>query len=1525
MSIMERISIFFLAKLSFKQQLVTTFTLGIILLALISSFWIAKTSTQTIESQLLQQGRKVTLNLAHQSTLALLYLSVDSAQEAAEFTSSFPDIVGVALYTDEHTPLLLSGVAPLTDTGLQGKAENGVLLRETELLWDFSTEVYAGNVPALDNASPFSTDVGAREIIGYVHVIKSKKTLNAMGQDILQSNIATSALLASALLILLLLITNRVIRPIRSLARRMKEAELGDYNVRAKLQGPSDILHMEQAFNVMMDELQARQQELERARDSALSSALLKGQFVASISHELRTPMNSILGMMELIAEQPLDRKALQYLKVASQSSSQLLRLIDDILDFSKLESAKMHINYEIFDLDEVLQDVTTLLNVPAKTKKLLLGSYLAPDIPRVLNGDAGRIRQILINLLGNAIKFTPSGCITLTVSQVQREDGQLRLRFEVTDTGIGIAKSAQRLIFQAFTQADNSTTRLYGGTGLGLAISRQLVNLMGGELGVISQEGKGSTFWLTLDFDQTPDQDEQEIPAHPKAPTRTRLLFLYKPMRHESMPDESARNELSLTSDNSGGQASPASPRLTMTLLSDMGYQVDTANSAEQATSLLDEMRPNQYALVLSYPDSFQADTSHQTLLHAIKTECDNVWVLSEEWREHETEHVAGICYLPSCLNDKQLLALIDTRLKHDIKTHAANATQSPADANTNKQLANKEKNDTNILIVEDNRTNQYVACAMLEKLGFHATLAGNGEEALLVIEQEEIDLIFMDCHMPVMDGYETTRAIRQQEAFDAHIPIIAMTADTSDEEQENCFASGMDDFMPKPLNLKALREKLQHWLPKEKMTVAPSAPLPPPIHEPDILDEIIFGQLKEETGHAFAALVTAYLEDTPETLDRLSQAVQSQDKLKIQELCHLLKGSSATLGANRLAFLAAQLQMSTLEQDAIQDKSCLDMLNTTYTETCQRLSLAQSAASKVKQQVKVVEHSRTNSPYILIVDDDRSTRLGLRGCLEQDDYAIHEAENGLLAVDACRQKMPDLILMDAMMREMDGFDAMKQILQLPTDFNPPILMLTASDDNEVIERAFNIGATDFIAKPVNLHVLRKRVAHLVRTTQAERHVHQLAFHDQLTGLPNRRHFLETLEQAMAQSQLNDGLLALMFLDLDRFKLINDTQGHEVGDMLLEAVAKRIIHCVRNGDQVARLGGDEFTVVLENIHSSVAAAKIATKICATLAEPFTFMDRSISAPVSIGISLYPTDGQDFHSLMKHADTAMYRAKASGGNTVQFYEYGMEAELSRRIELERDLRHALKNDELVLHYQPQIELKSSKVMGAEALVRWHHPERGLMPPDEFISLAEESGLILPLGEWVLEQSCKQMKRWLEQGYDLPFIAVNVSGQQIKHASLLPQIQTLLKKYGLDAKHLQLEMTESIMAVESEACLDLLNGLRDMGLELAIDDFGTGYSSLSYLIKFPVDTLKIDRSFIRHLPDDPNSATVATGIIALAHKLKMRVIAEGVETEAQKTFLRREKCNWIQGYIISRPLPAREFETWLSKHTDKLPK
>jgi diguanylate cyclase (GGDEF)-like protein/PAS domain S-box-containing protein len=438
----------------------------------------------------------------------------------------------------------------------------------------------------------------------------------------------------------------------------------------------------------------------------------------------------------------------------------------------------------------------------------------------------------------------------------------------------------------------------------------------------------------------------------------------------------------------------------------------------------------------------------------------------------------------------------------------------------------------------------------------------------------------------------------------------------------------------------------------------------------------------------------------------------------------------------------------------------------------------------------------------------------------------------------------------------------------------------------------------------------------------ESEARLDQLAHHDPLTGLPNRLLLNARAEHALARARRNEKQMAVLFLDLDRFKYINDTLGHPAGDLLLQQVAERLRKCVRDEDTISRLGGDEFTVVLEDLDDAGAASTVARKILGALSEKAVLFGREVFVTCSIGISLYPRDGEDIVTLFKNADSALYRAKDQGRDTYQFYTEELTTLAVERLELENDLRHALETGELRVHYQPQVNLRSGRITGMEALARWQHPRRGLLMPADFIPLAEETGLIVPLGEWVLRTACFQAKAWLDAGLSTAPVAVNLSPRQFRQKDLVERIAGTLQESGLPPDHLELEITEGLVMFNVEASVTLMGRLKDLGVRFSIDDFGTGYSSLSYLKRFPIDKIKIHQSFVQNITTDPEDAAISSAIISLTHSMKRKAIAEGVETDAQREFLLSHHCDEIQGHHFSKPAPADEIERLLREITVK---
>ncbi|MCW9047098.1 MAG: EAL domain-containing protein [Gammaproteobacteria bacterium] len=551
--------------------------------------------------------------------------------------------------------------------------------------------------------------------------------------------------------------------------------------------------------------------------------------------------------------------------------------------------------------------------------------------------------------------------------------------------------------------------------------------------------------------------------------------------------------------------------------------------------------------------------------------------------------------------------------------------------------------------------------------------------------------------------------------------------------------------------------------------------------------------------------------------------------------------------------------------------------------------------------------------TPVILIADDDPSIRLVLKHSMEQSGYHVIEAANGLEAVQAAIREIPDLILMDAVMPVMDGFRATEEIKKISGCQETPILMATSLDDDQSVARAFDVGACDYITKPFNWSVLKHRTSRMLFAAHAERKIRHLAYHDVLTGLPNRMLFMDRIDQAISRAQRENGKFAILYIDIDHFKVINDSMGHAAGDQLLNIVSQRLTETLRKTDTIARLGGDEFTIIIEDLDEAESVVLVAKNILATLDKPVEIFEKEVHIGGSIGIALYPQDGETFGTLLKNSDTAMYKAKELGRQTFQFYEHEMSLKAMRRLDLENQIRIALKNEEFLVYYQPKVNLLSGQCQGMEALVRWQHPEKGIITPDEFIPIAEETGLIVQLDEWVMHTACQQFKTWEAAGYPVNNLSVNISARHFKEGSLLQHCKKLIEDMQILPRYIEIELTESALVDNYNSAKEILHEIHEMGIRIALDDFGTGYASMSYLKEFPFDTVKLDRSFVQGVAEDVEDSAIVIAMIQLAKALNLNMIAEGVETELQKQFLTDHGCVFGQGYLWSKPLAANDFQ------------
>jgi len=469
---------------------------------------------------------------------------------------------------------------------------------------------------------------------------------------------------------------------------------------------------------------------------------------------------------------------------------------------------------------------------------------------------------------------------------------------------------------------------------------------------------------------------------------------------------------------------------------------------------------------------------------------------------------------------------------------------------------------------------------------------------------------------------------------------------------------------------------------------------------------------------------------------------------------------------------------------------------------------------------------------------------------------------------------------------------------------------------DSEQRKRYIEIVKTPTYAPDGSINGIQGIFWDITARKSAEEQIEYLAHHDPLTDLPNRVLLRDRFLQAQGQAARSANRVAILFLDLDHFKLVNDTLGHPIGDRLLQAVAERLRRGVRETDTISRQGGDEFVIVLPELADPESAGSIAGKLMEQMHEPVRVNGHRLNVTFSLGIALYPDDGDDFDTLMKKADTAMYSAKEAGRNTLRFFTAAMNVEAAARLKLQGRLQRALEKEELVLYYQPQFDLASGRILGAEALLRWRDPERGLVPPGEFIPVAEDTGLIGPIGEWVIGEACRELRRWHEAGATDLSMAVNLSPVQFRRSRLVEIAARALQENRLPAECLEFELTESLLIREDAAILETLTALKGLGVKLSIDDFGTGYSSLAYLKRFNVDKLKIDQSFIRELCSNPDDEAIVSAVITMARQLRLRTVAEGVENAEQATMLRRFDCDEVQGFLFGRPMPAADFQALL---------
>ena len=1216
-------------------------------------------------------------------------------------------------------------------------------------------------------------------------------------------------------------------------------------------------------------QLKQANEELDRLYHKTRELDELKTRFFANVSHELRTPLTLILGPLTRLLQSPnLDDSERRSLQVVQRNARVLHRQVDNLLDIAKLDAGRMSMRYVQMNLAKLVRIFSSNFETVAADRNI----HFQIDCPARLNVqiDAQKYERILLNLLSNAFKFTPRGG---KISISLREDSENSI-LDICDSGPGIPENMSDRVFERFQQLDDGPERNVGGTGLGLSIVKEFVSLLDGSIAVSRAPEGGARFSVRLPVSAPAGVQVELDAAQDVDAIDTEMVLVEARAKREPAPPSEGQQEAPLIlviEDN---------PDMNAFISSTLAERYRVLNAFD-GPSGLDLALDRKPALILS--DFMMPGMSGGRLAEIIRQHPDlddtPIVMLTAKADDHLRSQLLrhGVQdYIQKPFSVEELLARLAGLIKerHRVGRRLRNMEE--------RFRATFEQAATGIAHVSPDghwlRVNQKLC-----------DIVGYSDEELLKLSFQDIthpDDLESDVELAkkLLEGELNSYGLEKRYIRkDREIVWIKLTASlVRDEKGEpEYFISVVEDIAQRKAAELALQESEERF-----RLIAGTIP------------EAIW--LIEGSPWRFAYVSPAY-----ETIWNRSAAELYENPLLQQQF------------------------IDEADRDWVSQAKWESIDSRQPFELEYRIVRPDGSLRWVRERGHPVMLSQmSEGRYVGIANDVTESRLADEH-LRQAATVFESAGEAVIITDLDG----DIIAVNQAFYRITGYTEAevlgRNVRVFRSDRHGPeffqslwaSLRLTGQWQGEIWNRRKNgelylcqmtmSSVQNEQQRPCRYVALMTDISQLRRSEEQLTH---LAHYDPLTGLPNRLLLQSRLEHSLSQARRAQQRVAVLFVNLDRFQTINDSLGHKAGDTLLVEASTRLKQRLRQEDTLGRLGGDEFMLILEDTERPEVAAEVANSILVGLSAPFHLPDSAeLYISASIGISIYPDDGSSTSELLRNADNALHQAKALGRNCFCFYTASMNADALQKLELNAALRKAIDRQEFVLHYQAKADLHSGRICGAEALIRWPQEDGRLLPPGQFIPLAESTGLIVPIGTWVIDECCRQLRAWHDAGLSECRVALNVSARQF-HAGNLPEVvNSAMQRHGLDARFLELELTESMLMDDPRQTIEILQALKKLGVRLSLDDFGTGYSSFSYLQRFPIDALKIDQSFVRDISTNPGAAVIAASIIDLAHRMGLKVVGEGIEKEEQLSCLRAQGCDEIQGYLFSKPLPAAEFE------------